>query len=105
MKETKEIIDAEVEEVGTQETTEVTTVDAKEKGAEIGKKIKEGAKKAWNSKPAKVVKTVALIGVGVIGGLCLGKAASKDNSNDNGVDDDFYTVDIDKEVPDNDSQE
>ena len=104
MSKEKEIIDAEVNEVETQETTKVVTVDAKEKGAEIGKKIKEGAKKAWYSKPAKVVKTVALIGVGVIGGLCLGKAASKD-SNDNGVDDDFYTVDIDKEVPDNDSQE
>jgi hypothetical protein len=105
MSKEKEIIDAEVKEVvETQETTEVATVDAKQKGAEIGHKIKEGFKKAWNSKPAKVAKAGVLIGVGVIGGLCLGKAASKDSSN-NGVDDDFYTVDIDKEVPDNDSQE
>ena len=104
MKETKEIIDAEVKEVETQETTEVTTVDAKQKGAEIGQKIKEGFKKAWNSKPAKVAKAGVLIGVGAIGALCLNKAASKDRSN-NGVGDDFYTVDIDKEVPDNDSQE
>lgn len=104
MSKEKEIIDAEVKEVvETQETTEVATVDAKQKGAEIGKKIADGAKKAWNSKPMKVVKAGVLIGVGVIGGLCLGKAASKDSSN-NGVDDDFY-VDIDKEVPDNDSQE
>jgi len=104
MKETKEIIDAEVKEVETQETTEVATVDAKQKGVEIGHKIKEGLKKGWNSKPAKVAKAVVLIGVGAIGALCLNKAASKDRSN-NGVDDDFYTVDIDKEVPDNDSQE
>ena len=104
MSKEKEIIDAEVKEVETQETTEVATVDAKQKGVEIGHKIKEGLKKGWNSKPAKVAKAVVLIGVGAIGALCLNKAASKDRSN-NGVDDDFYTVDIDNEVPDNDSQE
>lgn len=100
-KEMENVVDVEVKEVvETQETTEVATVDAKQKGVEIGHKIKEGFKKAWNSKTAKVVKAGVLIGVGAIGALCLNKAASKDRG-DNGVDDDFYTVD--KEVLDNDS--
>ena len=98
----KETIErVEAEEVKTEETA-VAVDDAKQKGAEIGNKIKAGVKKVWNSKPAKVVKTVGLIGIGVIGGLCLGKAASKDNS-----DGDFEVMDFNDDsisnVPDVDS--
>ena len=104
MKKENENVENIEEVVTNEETTEMAVVDdPKQKGAEIGKKIADGAKKAWNSKPMKVVKTVGLIGIGVIGGLCLGKAAAKDGNSSNGSDetlDDFITVDIDKEVPD-----
>ena len=45
-------------------------------------KVKDGAKKAWNSKPAKVVKTIALVGGGFAAGFAVANAGSKDGDSD-----------------------
>lgn len=55
-----------------------------EKSEKIGffTKVKDGAKKAWNSKPAKVVKGIALVGVGFAAGFAVAGAGSKDSDSD-----------------------
>ena len=49
-------------------------------------KAKETAKKVWNSKPAKVVKTVALVGGGFAAGMLVaGAGKAKDDDSDQAV--------------------
>lgn len=45
-------------------------------------KVKDGAKKAWNSKPAKVIKAVTLVGAGFAAGFAVAGAGSKDSDSD-----------------------
>lgn len=43
-------------------------------------KVKDGAKKVWNSKPAKVIKGIALVGGGFAAGYVAANAGSKNDS-------------------------
>lgn len=65
---------ANLEAANQQPTTEQTE---EKKG--FFTKAKEGVKKAWNSKPAKVVKTVALVAGGFGAGLLTANALDKKN--------------------------
>lgn len=58
-------------------------VDDQKKG--FFTKAKETAKKVWNSKPAKVVKTAALVGGGFAAGLLVAGAGKKDDDSDQAV--------------------
>ena len=94
-KEMENVVDAEVVDVN--ESTEMAVVDKQEEGKK-GKKLLDRVKEIAESKPAKIAGKVLLFAGGVFTGFLGANAAAKANSKD-----DFITVDIDKEVPDNDS--
>lgn len=91
-KEMENIVDGEVVDVN--ESTEI--VD-KQEGEKKGKKLLDRAKKIAGSKPAKIAGGILLFLGGIVTGVCGSNAAAKANSKD-----DFITMDIDKEIPDND---
>lgn len=93
-KENENVVDAEI--VDMNESTEMV-VNKQEEGKKKGKKLLDRVKDIADSKPAKIAGGILLFVGGVVTGFCGANAAAKANSKD-----DFITVDIDKEVPDND---
>lgn len=75
--------------------------DFEEIDVEVGKKesfwdkTKSTASKAWNSKPAKVVKGIALVAVGAVGALALShKSTDTDVIDPECLDDILANVDV-----------
>lgn len=59
-----------------QEFENINSVEVIEKKEGLLCRAKSTVKKAWNSKPGKVVKTIGLVAIGAVGALALSKGSS-----------------------------